>query len=50
MHGKLRNCIRLTDNKQQQKQGRIQKFVLVGIKVLAGIKLFNSRSDVIFTP
>jgi len=28
-------------------QGRSQKFVLGGIKVFGGIKLFNSRSDVI---
>ena len=35
-------------------QGRSQKFVLGGIKVFffggGGIKLLNSRSDVIFTP
>jgi len=31
-------------------QGRSQKFVLGGIKFYGGIKLLNSRSDVIFTP
>ena len=31
-------------------QGRSQKFVLGGIKFFWGIKLLNSRSDVIFTP
>ena len=31
-------------------QGRSQKFVFGGIKVFWGIKQFNSRSDVIFTP
>jgi len=30
--------------------GRSQKFVLGGIKFFGGIKLLNSRSDVIFTP
>ena len=31
-------------------QGRSQKFVLGGISFFGGIKLLNSRSDVIFTP
>ena len=31
-------------------QGRSQKFVLGGIKFFGGIKLLNSRSDVIFIP
>jgi len=41
------------DNSRQlsrETQGHSQKFVLEGIKVFGGIKLLNSRSDVIFTP
>jgi len=36
--------------KQVPNQGHSQKFVLGYKRFLAGIKLFNSHSDVIFTP
>ena len=50
MRSQSQNIFVKTTYQLCSQQGRSQKFVLGVYKFFGGIKLLNSRSDVIFTP